>query len=42
MPHRPILLGLLLVALTTVAVLIVARPPGGAADFERQYDLIAP
>jgi cytochrome c biogenesis protein CcmG/thiol:disulfide interchange protein DsbE len=31
MPRRPILLGLLLVALTTVAVMIVARQPGGAA-----------
>lgn len=31
MPRRPILLGLLLVTLTTVAVLIVARPPGGDA-----------
>lgn len=29
MPRRPILLGLLLVALTTLAVFAVTRPPGG-------------
>jgi cytochrome c biogenesis protein CcmG/thiol:disulfide interchange protein DsbE len=31
MPRRPILLGLLLVALATAAVMIVARPPAGEA-----------